>query len=109
MAFDQNLPEPARCQGSLVSTRNLSSTLFFSHPANPQGARAMMTVRRSDDGGASWPRSLLVFAGGAAYSCLSPMPAQFPGRVGLLFEREGDECSGGASCKIAFTALDAKF
>ena len=44
--------------GSVVSTANLSSTLFFAHPLFRN--RTAMTVRRSDDGGAryialSWP------------------------------------------------------
>ena len=45
-----------------------------------------MVVRRSDDAGLSYPHSLEVYNGGAAYSCLSTMPPKFGGdqRLGYL-------------------------
>ena len=42
-----------------------------------------MTLRTSDDGGATWTTVDVLHAGPAAYSCLVALP---DGRVGCLFE-----------------------
>ena len=70
-----------------------------------------MVVRRSENGGQSWPHELEVYNGSAAYSCLSTMPVAAGGdeSVGLLFERDGPQCTSGASCYIAFAVLPAKW
>ena len=69
LRFDAALIEPV-CQGSLVA---LGGALFFSNPAS-RDARIDLTVRRSDDGGATWPRSLLLVPGqlDGGYSCMAP-------------------------------------
>eukprot|EP01047_Picozoa_sp_COSAG01_P026713 COSAG01_NODE_1731_length_9369_cov_35.048220_5_plen_107_part_00 len=67
--------------------------------------------RGQETGGRTWPHNLEVYNGGAAYSCLSTMPAQFGGdaRLGLMFERDGEQCSQGSSCYIAFASFPAKW
>lgn len=76
--WDATLIEPV-CQASLVtqgplaSAPNGSAALFFSNPASTTD-RANMTVRRSNDGGATWlPGTWLVHAGEmwGAYSCMA--------------------------------------
>ena len=74
--FDAALVEPV-CQASLVLIGPLrdapAGALFFSNPAS-RTARVDLTVRRSDDGGGSWPRSLVLAPGdadGLGYSCLA--------------------------------------
>ncbi len=56
--------------------------LLFSNPASVR--RERMTVRVSEDEGASWPISRIVHEGPAAYSSLVVLPDR---SVGLLFER----------------------
>ena len=56
--------------------------LVFSNPASAR--RERMTVRVSEDEGATWPVSRVVHEGPAAYSSLVVLP---DGSVGLLFER----------------------
>ena len=74
--FDPVLIEPV-CQGSLVVIGPLSDSpsgsVFFANPAS-RTARVDLTVRRSDDGGNTWPHSLLLAPGnddGLGYSCLA--------------------------------------
>lgn len=101
----------AHCEGALASTAQLSQTLYYSSPTTD--ARTRLTVRRSDDGGRTWPRALQVYAGGASYSSLSPMPPAYSDRIGLLYEREGPMCddppSGGMSCRVMFAAVPGEF
>ena len=67
-------------------------------------------VHKSINGGASWPSSISVYGGGAAYSCMSPMPPAHSSTVGLLFERGDDAlCTSGSSCRIVFAAVPADF
>jgi sialidase-1 len=42
-----------------------------------------MTVRLSEDGGATWPHARVLHAGPAAYSCLAVLP---DGDVACLYE-----------------------
>ncbi len=56
--------------------------LLFSNPASTR--RERMTVRLSEDDGASWPVSRIVHEGPAAYSSLVVLPDR---SVGVLFER----------------------
>ncbi|MGC4073015.1 MAG: hypothetical protein QM760_10925 [Nibricoccus sp.] len=66
------LVEPV-CQASIVRWENAAGTspgwLLFSNPAHNK-RRSNLTVRASDDNGATWSRSLILQPGGAAYSCL---------------------------------------
>jgi sialidase-1 len=97
LGFDATLIEPV-CQASLIAVprpgQPAAERLVFANPASTTARRAL-TVRVSDDGGKSWPVSLTVEEGPAAYSCLAPLP---DGRVGLLYER-------GKPAHITFTAL----
>ncbi|MBN1343672.1 MAG: exo-alpha-sialidase [Phycisphaerae bacterium] len=56
--------------------------LLFSNPASKQ--RDRMTVRLSYDDGKTWPVSRLLYAGPAAYSCLTVLPDM---TMGCLYER----------------------
>lgn len=76
---DAQLPEPI-CQASLLSFA--SGALFFSNPGNTEN-RNLMTVRRSDDQGATWAASRVLCSGPAAYSCLAPVDGD---TVACLYE-----------------------
>lgn len=78
------LIEPV-CSAGLQQT---AAGLFFSNPASTS-ARVNMTVRKSLDGGDSWPRSVQVYAGVAEYSVLVPVGDPALGGVGIVFERDG--------------------
>jgi sialidase-1 len=77
---DAALVEPA-CQASLVRASWEPNRLLFSNPAGAK--RERMTVKLSLDDGRSWPRSLTLHEGPAAYSCLAVLPG---GRAACLFE-----------------------
>ena len=101
VAFDAALIEPV-CQGSLVA---LGGALFFANPAS-RTARANLTVRRSDDGGATWlPQTFLVNAPkSAGYSCLAagaPTAVAADGRAlgSILYESMG---ASGRLASISF-------
>ena len=86
--FAPQLVEPT-CSAGLINTNDLQAgaegttdRLFFSNPAD-KSARDQMTVRRSDDAGASWDQERLVWAGPTAYSVLVPVNGT---HVGLVFE-----------------------
>ena len=85
-AFDETLIEPD-CQGSFIRFTEQpgcgKNRLLFSNPASKKD-RVDMTVRLSYDEGKTWPVSKQIFAGSAAYSCLTVLPDQ---RVGCLYER----------------------
>ena len=124
-----DLIEPGGCQGSLLRDSLTGPDLFFSNPSSTHG-RVNMTVKRSSDGGATWPSAVVVYPGASAYSCLAALPAtpavgdggarlstagrdesrdassgDFASstRVGLVFEH-GD--GGSAYGSISFAALD---
>ncbi len=80
LAFDGALIEPV-CQASLIRAGK-GSRLLFSNPASE--TRQNLTVRLSEDGGKTWPRSKVLHAGPAAYSNLAMLPG---GAVGCLYER----------------------
>ncbi len=71
------LVEPV-CQASILRWENAGGAkpgwLIFSNPADPK-KRRNLTVRASADHGATWPLSLTLYAGGAAYSCLIALSA----------------------------------
>ena len=81
---DPVLVEPI-CQASLHRFQieeEGRSILLFSNPAS-QVKRDSMTVRVSFDEGETWPRSLLLHVGQAAYSDLVTLP---DGDAGILYE-----------------------
>jgi sialidase-1 len=79
--IDPALPEPG-CQAGLIRLPGPDARLLFTNPASLT-RREAMTARLSLDGGATWPRSTLLTAGPAAYSC----PAAWPdGAAGCLYE-----------------------
>src|SRR5262249_38890676 len=97
LEFDATLIEPV-CQASLIAMprpgQPAALLLVFSPPA-PTTARRALTVRVSGDEGKTWPVTIPVEAGPAAYSCLAPLPGS---RVGLLYERA-------KSAHLTFTVL----
>jgi len=80
---DRALIEPP-AQASLIrwTTPDGANRLLFSNPASVR--RERMTVRVSQDEGATWPISRVIHEGPAAYSSLVALPNR---SVGLLFER----------------------
>ncbi len=81
--------------------------MYFSDPAS-KTARVNGVVRRSADGGRTWPYSYTVTAGDFAYSCLAPHPDR--ARLGLLWETSMDaSVCVGASCQTVFSALPLLF
>ena len=105
-SFGSIRPDPALispvCMASIISNKN---ALFFSNPATTVG-RTHMTVRSSLDDGRTWSRSQLVYAGPAAYSCLTRVPQGHGKYVGLLWETESHNCDG-PSCRMLFSLLNA--
>ena len=87
------------CHGSMAAAAG-GSVLFFAAPNSVQ-RRERLTLHRSDDGGRSWPRSLLLHAGPSAYSSLTLLPG---GCLGVLFER-GERRSSFFAEQIAFVRL----
>ncbi|MDX1733889.1 MAG: sialidase family protein, partial [Halioglobus sp.] len=79
VGFDTALPTPV-CQASVIGA---GQRLLFSNPAHRR-ARVAMTVRTSDDDGASWRRALQVYPGPAGYSQLGVLE---DGGAVLLYER----------------------
>ena len=75
-----SLPDP-HCEGSLLRA---PSGLWMSNPATRTVLpRDHLTVRRSDDDGATWTHARLVEAGPSAYSSLAVLP---DGRIALAWE-----------------------
>lgn len=87
---DPNLVEPI-CQASLIrlplADPKGTTCLAFSNPADPK-SRRNLTLRVSDDGGKTWPRSKVLCEGSSIYSSLAVLPG---GEIGLLFERNNYE------------------
>jgi len=84
--YDETLVEPV-CQASIRRVDGMTVAgrplVAFSNPADPK-ERRQMTVRFSADDCQSWPWSVVVWEGPAAYSCLGSLP---DGTVLLLYER----------------------
>ena len=71
------------CSAGLLQT---AAGLFFSNPASAT-ARVNITVRKSLDGGDTWPGSLRVQTPqSAGYSTLVPVGDAAAGGVGVVFE-----------------------
>jgi len=83
-AADAALVEPP-AQASVIALPGSGAErgrLVFANPASTK--RERMTVRISNDDGATWPIARVLHDGPAAYSSLTALP---DGAVGLLFER----------------------
>ncbi|HYE17731.1 MAG TPA: sialidase family protein [Tepidisphaeraceae bacterium] len=82
--LDDGLLDPT-CQASVVRLPDVDGQpkgrLLFAN--NNSAKREKMTVRLSTDGGASWPKTLLLHEGPSAYSCLVALPGD---RAGCLYE-----------------------
>lgn len=104
-----DLREPTRgCQASSVVA---GQDVFYSAPAGATAMRTNLTVRRSADGGATYPHTTEVWGGPGGYSCLTRLPAA-PGsaapRVGVAFERGVGGWAGGCwggGCRISFARV----
>ncbi|RBL94070.1 sialidase family protein [Chitinophaga flava] len=89
-AFDPQLPDPV-CEGSLleIGFKKKRTVLAFCNAADTL-QRNHLTLRISNDGGRSWPKSYLIAASDnnkrdyAAYSDIVRIDKQ---RIGVLFER----------------------
>ena len=84
IGFDAALVEPV-CQASLLAYPGGKPLLLFSNPAS-RTERVAMTLRLSLDEGQTWPASLVLHEGPAAYSCLTVLPDR---TIGCLYERGG--------------------
>ena len=88
---DKNLPEPT-CQASFIRYTDVRdgfsrNRLLFVNPANTS-QRVNLTIRLSYDEGKNWSISKVLYEGRASYSSLARLP---DGRVGVLYERDGDQ------------------
>ena len=86
LRYDTTLVEPI-CQASIRRVEGLSLNgqplIAFSNPADTK-ERKKLTVRVSADSCQSWPWSLVVWPGPAAYSCLASLA---DGTLLVLYER----------------------
>jgi len=87
------------CQASLRRLRwasdDRTGVLLFSNPASTK-ARVALTIRASEDDGATWPWSRVLHEGGSAYSCLVSLQ---DGTIGCLYEADD-------YARIAFARFD---
>jgi sialidase-1 len=72
---------------------------LFTNPAVPEG-RTHLTLKASFDDCESWTNSKLIYAGPAAYSCLTRLSN---GKIGIFFEAGKEH----AYEKMIFVAIDA--
>jgi sialidase-1 len=79
LQLDEALIEPV-CQASLISAGK--GRLLFANPAAT--TRTHLMVRLSQDDGATWSVSRLLYEGPSAYSSLAMLPDR---TIGLLYER----------------------
>jgi sialidase-1 len=82
VAFVPDLAEPV-CSAGLLELPH-GRGLLFSNPAT-FGRRVNMTVRRSMDGGLTWPDATQIWPGGSAYSVLIPV-GRSGAAAGVVFE-----------------------
>jgi sialidase-1 len=82
LAYVPDLIEPV-CSAGLLALAG-GAGLLFSNPASTT-SRVNMTVRRSRDGGLTWPDSAQIWPGGGAYSVLVPVGAS-GAAAGIVFE-----------------------
>ena len=74
----------SRCQASILNYGQLDGKQvhLFLNPAVPSG-RNHLTLKASFDNCQSWSNGKLIYAGPAAYSCLTKLP---DGKIGMFFE-----------------------
>ena len=86
---------------TIISSAN--GSLIFANPAS-KTQRSHGLVRRSDDGGTTWPHGypITTSSGAFAYSCLTEVEDER--EVGLLWETEAAGCSG-PSCQMVFSKI----
>jgi sialidase-1 len=84
VTYDEALIEPI-CQAGLLRVEGSLGPkgMAFSNPASTT-KREAMTVRFSEDDGAAWPTSRVLFEGPSGYSCLTQLK---DGKIGCLYER----------------------
>ncbi len=101
VAFDSTLIDPT-CQASLIRyVWPGQDYLLFSNAAS--GTRRNMTVRLSEDAGASWKHSRMLHAGPSAYSCLAVLGEN---RFACLYERSTSVDAPHPYEKITFARFD---
>jgi len=87
VTLDKALPGPV-CQASALRYTKqpgfAKNRILYSGPGGR--GRDHMTVRLSYDEGKTWPVAKVLYAGGAAYSCLTVLPDM---TVGCLYEKDG--------------------
>ena len=86
---------------TILQTAN--GSLLFANPASTTD-RVNGLIRRSDDGGATWPISYPVTPGAYAYSCLTRVSSSDSGMIGLMWETSADGCVG-PSCLLVFSKI----
>lgn len=79
---DEALPDPSD-NGSLCS---LSSGAVVCTHNHDRDLRRRTVVKRSFDGGRTWPEAVVLAPGSSAYSTACELP---DGRIGVLYERNG--------------------
>ena len=81
-APDLELPDPSD-NGSLTLLSDGSIICSHNHD---EDLRKNLVIKRSFDGGVTWPEALIVEAGSSAYSSCAQLS---DGQIGILFERNG--------------------
>ncbi len=83
IVHDYQLVE-SKCQASILNygALNEKQMHLFLNPAVPSG-RNHLTLKASFDNCKSWSNDKLIYAGPAAYSCLTKLP---DGKIGMFFE-----------------------
>lgn len=79
---DQELPDPSD-NGSVCALSNGDVVCTHNHDSD---LRRRTVIKRSRDGGRSWPEAALLESGSSAYSTVCELS---DGRIGVLFERNG--------------------
>ena len=82
--FDPELITPV-CQSSLFLFQNAAHTLLLYSGPNSTEERIRMTLKASENNGATWPIKKEIYAGISAYSDLTQINDS---QIGLLFEKE---------------------
>ena len=82
--FDPELITPV-CQSSLFLFQNAAHTLLLYSGPNSTEERVRMTVKGSQNNGATWPIKKEIYPGISAYSDLTQINES---QIGLLFEKE---------------------
>ena len=103
-AYQQaDLPEPV--SGCAASTITIGQVVLFSGPAGPTEMRTNMSIRRSDDGGRTYPRSLQIWAGPGGYSTLTRLPAA--GTPGSCSQMLRDSCPAAVRSSTGILQCDS--